>query len=194
MPVGFKSAPLHVMSPRSMTKRERASDADVAAGPASKVPKAVQMARQKLGLSDKGGDDVELSADAIRAALTPKELNLLQTVARKALNEDQKQAWGKLNKNDKFMVLSRYIIDHDEGIQEGINRTSVFTERRKDVAEEWLMQSQIADDVGDAGIAKTLCLSGDLASRPHEYPSLAAEGERFFLFCFLFFLISFTKH
>jgi len=136
-----------------------------------KVPKAVCRAREtlgQLGLDITGGNLKKLPKD---------DLNKLATSFRAALADEARSGYKQLQSDaERRDWLAQYILDPEIAACRGFNSTSSFTAQSKKGSSKWLTEAQISTLLSDPSSAAILCESGDLESRPHEYPSLAAKG------------------
>ena len=76
--------------------------------------------------------------------------------------------------------LAQYVLDPQTATCLGFNSTIAFHTAKKKGKSGWVTEAQLAGPLylNDKAAAKTLCESGDLESRPHEYASLASEGHK----------------
>lgn len=141
------------------------------------VPKPVQLAR--LAIKDKGIDLAGLTGDDLKNALTTKELNSLCCTFRNKLGPEAKADYQHLTADeDRRKWVAQFVIDPNCCTKEGYNRNAAWIQETKRVKEHWLTQTQLASSqwLNSEEQAEALCQSGNLESRPHEYPALAAKG------------------
>ena len=140
------------------------------AEPEAKLPKKVLEARQALS-----NEDMEITAQNLKAMLQPKDLNLLAVAFRSSMCEAAKQAYKDLpNDNQRREWLAQFVIDPLCATATGFNATEVgFTERSKRRI-IWVTEEQLADLLKSEKHASIM--KADMRDRPHESPSMAKAG------------------
>ena len=113
----------------------------------------------------------------LKATLSSKEMNSLQCVFRHKLNGEQSEAYSALkDKAKRLEWIAQFVMDPKQGISTGYSKVSRTSVHKQTVRKRWLTQAEISDLLKSEEMAKRLCASGDLASKPHDFPSLAKEG------------------
>ena len=140
------------------------------------LPKAVASVRSTLlerGVSLEG-----LSAKKVYETLDPKEVNKLATSFRNTMSAAARQAYKEVSPADRREWLAQYIVDPQLGTSVGFTQTEATNSRLSTAKEAWITEAEMGGPLwlNDTQAAKILCESGELPSRPHERPCLAAKG------------------
>jgi hypothetical protein len=138
------------------------------------IPKPVARVREIL--KNKG---LEANPVNLKTAVPKAELNKLAGAFRSSLSEGNMEGYKQLRTDDERRSwLAQYVVDPDSAACKGFNKTSAYNTSESRSASRWLTQAQLASAscLNDNDAAKTVCESGDLESRLHELPSLAAKG------------------
>lgn len=151
---------------------------DPEAPKAEKVPKPVLNIRKALA-----EHNAEPTVENLQKFVSKKDLNNLASNLRNTMSAEAKDMYSKLSTDaDRRMWLAQYVVDPKQVTARGFNRTTAFDKASSDSKAEWLTETQIAKELNDPDTAKLLVSSGDLQERPHEFPSLAKQGMKQYLF------------
>ena len=145
-----------------------------------KVPKAVQEAREALGMSDMKQLTIE---DLFR--LDKKQLNNIGNNMRGAFSSDAKALYRKTtDDHERRQWMMQYILDPHATTNKGISTSTTTDGETNKKAGRWMTEAQLAgpDGFNDPAQAKLVCVSGDLEDQEHELPSLAKEGVKQYFF------------
>ena len=148
---------------------------------AIKLPKAVQLAREKVALA---GFE-QITPQALMSALSKAELNKLGNINRAAMHPPTKAKYEALKTDsDRKSWLAHYVVDPTTATCSGYMRVEAFNTKINRGTEQWMHESEIAGPKGlnCPRLAKILCQSNTLPDQPSEYAALAAAGEKQYLF------------
>ena len=132
---------------------------------ASKVPKAVKAVRDCLR-------GKEITGQSLKDEVPPKIYEALTSAFRSVMSGDQKETYRRLacdKERRDFMV--QFVLDPQEFKGSAKNICSTINQKADRERGQWLMESQLAGPkfMHDKNLAKLLCESGELESRPNEY-------------------------
>lgn len=130
----------------------------------AKVPKAVQAARDKIV-----GD---ITGESLKQQLDAKTYNALTSAFRSSLAPHHQDTYKKMSSDiERRDFLAAFVMDPAEFKAKGTNSVSATNDTIDEEQGEWLMQAQIAGPafLNSESLAKTLCESGELPSRPNEF-------------------------
>ena len=121
----------------------------------------------------------EVSADALREALTTKQYNNLCNVFRQSMSPQAKNDYKELKTDDeRRQWTAAFVLDPALVAAEGFKRTSVFKSETNVEDEMWLTLDQLQGPqfLNSKDHALALVEAGELEERPHEFSSLAQRG------------------
>ena len=140
--------------------------------PPEGIPKAVQRARELLL-----AHGMDSTAANLWKVLPKEDRNKLSASFRSSMTDEVKVGYQQLGTDaERRSWRAQYVIDPQVAACTGFNKTTAFVSESKKGISSWMTEKQIAAAMHSDDDAKLLCESGDLKSRPHEYPSLAASG------------------
>ena len=143
-----------------------------------KVPKAVQQARDALR-------GMEINADTIKKILSAKDYNNLCCNFRNQMSASVKSEYKALSGDEERRNwIAQYVLDPHTTVASGFNKTTAYIGNETLKEYRWLHESEIASEqfLNSKEMAAMLTKSGELESRPSEFPSLAAEGYKQYWF------------
>ena len=145
--------------------------------PEKELPRTVSKVRQQL--LEKGFSiDRKLSGAELHQAIDGKQLNVLASGFRQGMQGKVKEDYKGLTTEDRRNWLAQYLLDPFTGVSHGFSSTTASDSRYNKAKGSWVTQAQLSgpDWLNSEEHAKTLVEGGNLKSRPHEEPLLAAHG------------------
>lgn len=136
------------------------------------TPKVVERIRDTMPTFDRVKKWTDL------AGIDPKDMNILSTQMKAAMTPDQKKAYKTADRDAKAAWISQYLVDPKAGIVKGFNCVTAKLVKDDLSRWRWLHESEIAKELNSEPLAKLLCESGQLDSRPSEFKALADAGHR----------------
>ena len=148
----------------------------VSTPPKKDSPKAVVKGRSFL--ASKGVSLEGLTGADLYKNMDPKEVNKLASGFRNAMTPQARAAYKEVSTADRRDWLAQYLVDPEQGTSVGFTTTAAVNSRMAQSTEAWITQAEMGGPqwLNDTSQAKVLCDSGELQSRPHERPCLAAAG------------------
>lgn len=128
----------------------------------------------------------EITGDTLKATLGSGAFNVLANSFRSGLSPAAKEMYREqaATDRDRRDWIAQYVLDPETTTKVGYNRTEAFKSNKNVADELWLTEEQLgsAQFLNSTAQAKVLCESGDLTSREHENPSLAALGIKQYMY------------
>lgn len=160
-----------------MPKRAAATSSDCSA---AKLPKSVAAAQAILK-----GKNLECTGPALKENLDAKAYLAVTSAFRSACSDKQAEQYRLLqNDAERRDFVAQFVMDPVEFKAVGRNKVTVSNETLDESQGQWLMECQIASSkfLNDDALAKTLCASGELPSRPHEFECFRKQDLKQYFF------------
>ena len=164
----------------SATLAMQGAEADAPQTP-QKIPKAVQRARDLLGV----GKRQLTIADLMN--IDKKQQHIIATTMRNTMGEAARQMYKSIGNDDtqKKQLMFGFILDPHEVQSKGFNKTTAEDSQHLHEVWTWMSLAELGGPfgVGNPEHAQILAASGELDDRPSQYACLAERGAKEYHFC-----------